>query len=118
VSRIPGAIHIPSLDEALDRRSEWDLLPPRQAKFHDNRDEYPESKFIHPDGREAVFDGITGQLVTDERYMGTYNYINPAPEPRSFFDVGGAVAYIGRGMGHIVVDVVPYLIGGNVRGAN
>ncbi|MBI5138070.1 MAG: hypothetical protein HZA24_12145 [Nitrospirae bacterium] len=33
--------------------------------------------FIFPDGREAVYDGDTGRLITDPRYAGTYNYVTP-----------------------------------------
>ena len=36
----------------------------------------------------------------------------------SIWNVRGAAAYVGRGAGHLVVDVVPYAIGGNARGPN
>ncbi|MCX2783662.1 PQQ-binding-like beta-propeller repeat protein [Microbulbifer thermotolerans] len=110
--------NLPSYEQATGKGSEWDLLPPEQSIFHDNGVGKPELKFIHPDGREAVFDGDTLSLVTDPKYVGTYNYVNPAPVPDKWYDVGGWGAYAGKGLGHLVLDVVPYWMGGNVRGEN
>ena len=70
----------------------------------------------NPDGREVVFDGDTHEIVTDPRWMGTYNYVTPAPLPNGFGDVKGALNWAGQGAGHFFLDVAPYLIGGNVRG--
>jgi hypothetical protein len=75
-------------------------------------------KFIHSDGREAVFNGDTLSLMTDAKYGGTYNYVNPAPVPDKWYDVGGGGAYAGKGVWHLVLDVVPFVAGGNVRGEN
>ncbi len=55
----------------------WTELPPSQSVFHDNGTGLPERKFIHVDGREAVYDGDTGQVITDPEVAGTYNYVNP-----------------------------------------
>ena len=87
--------------------------------FHDNKVGSPELKYIHPDGREAVFSTDqtgTYQPYTDPRYMATYNYINPAPKGDSWYDVGGWLNWGVKGVGHGAVDVVPYWFGGNVRG--
>jgi RHS repeat-associated protein len=75
----------------------WHLLPPEQSVFHDNGDDAPECKFVNDDGREAVYDGASGQLITEDRYLGTYNFINPQTSKA----------------GHFFVDVLPYLIMGN-----
>ena len=44
--------------------------------------------------------------------------MSPAPPPTSILDVGGAAAYVGRGAGHLMLDVAPYALGGNARGSN
>ncbi|WP_444946838.1 RHS repeat-associated core domain-containing protein [Microbulbifer sp. VTAC004] len=110
--------NLPSYGQATGQGSEWTLLSPEQSIFHDNSVGKPELKFIHPDGREAVFNGDTLNLVTDPKYVGTYNYVNPAPVPDKWYDVGGWSVYAGKGLGHLVLDVAPYAAGGNVRGEN
>jgi len=60
---------------AIEDRNEWKLSPTDQAAFHQNGGT-ADLKFVHPDGRELVYDGDTNELVTDDRYMGTYNYVN------------------------------------------
>jgi hypothetical protein len=74
-----------------------------------------ELKFVHEDGREAVFDGDTLQFYRDPRFVGTYNYVNPvaASEVRG---VGSALKFVGKNIGHFVTDVIPYAVLGNVRG--
>ena len=88
------------------------LLPPEMSKYHDNGIGEPEQKFIFPDGREAVYDGDTGQLVTDPRFKGTYNYVNPAElswNPLKWPEI------YWRGLGHFYTDMLPYYIWGNNR---
>ncbi|GEA11695.1 hypothetical protein [Alteromonas sp. KUL49] len=53
-------------------------------------------------------------IMNDPRYMGTYNNINPATKPH-MLDFLGWYVYAAKGIGHIAVDVVPNLIGSNVR---
>ncbi|WP_394203376.1 RHS repeat domain-containing protein [Marinagarivorans algicola] len=108
--------NLPSYGQATGEGSQWDLLSPEQSIFHDDGIGKAELKFIHPDGREAVFNGDSLNLVTDSKYLGTYNYVNPAPKPENWYNLGGWGAYAGKGLGHVVLDVVPYAIGGNVRG--
>ena len=50
-----------------------------------------------PDGREAVYDN-DGNLVTDPRYKGTYNYANPDGADGKW--------------DHLVLDVLPWLFFG------
>lgn len=105
----------PSREELEGADSEWQLLPTEMSVFHDNGVGEPELKYIHPDGREAVIDGDTGEHVTDPRYVATYNYVNPM----TFEEVEGLSdlpAWAGSNIGHFVADVIPYFIGGNVRG--
>ena len=108
--------NLPTYDQATGRGSQWQQLSADQSVFHDNGVGEAELKFIHPGGREVVFDSDTRQIITNDQYRGTYNYVNPAPVPTSIFDVGGAASYIGRGAGHLLLDVAPYALGGNARG--
>lgn len=89
------------------------MLPPDMSRYHDNGKGKPEMKFIFPDGREAVYDGDTCELITDPILGGTYNYINPA-EPS--WNPEKWPSIIGRGAGHFIIDILPYYIGGNIRG--
>lgn len=89
-----------------------------QSVFHDDGIGNSEAKFIHSDGREAVFNGGTLNLVTDSRFLGTYNYVNPAPIPKNWYNAIGWGVYAGKGLGHAALDVVPHILGGNVRGEN
>jgi len=106
----------PTYDQARAQGSGWQLLGPSQSIYHDNGVGQPELKYIHPSGREVVFNGDSLQPITDPRYAGTYNYVNPAPAPENWYNVGGWLSFAGRGAGHLVTDVVPYWLGGNVRG--
>jgi hypothetical protein len=107
---------LPTYKDVTRRNSEWILLPEEQSIFHDNHQGKPEQKFIHPDGREAVYDGDSLELIDEARYKGTYNYINPtiAPEgfPNSKEDLLNWVEYGATGLGHVVTDVVPYYLVG------
>ena len=78
------------------------------SEEHDNKRGKPELKYVLLDSsgwgsREVVFDGDTLEPITDPRYMGTYNYVNF----RGTFVTG---------VGHFLFDMLPYYIGGNVRG--
>jgi hypothetical protein len=111
---------LPSYEEAIGKDSEWQLLPEEMSIFHDDGIGKPELKFIHPDGREAVFNGDTLKLVTDPRYVGTYNYVTPTTKPSSlgWGNVGEWIDFGVKGAGHVITDVLPYGLGGNVRGPN
>ncbi len=110
-------VNLPTYEGVTSKESQWDLRSPAQSVFHDNGDDFPELKYTNPDGREVVFDGKTHEIVTDPRYIGTYNYVVPAPFPDKWWDVGGLAKWAVKGGGHIVADVAPYALGGgNVRG--
>jgi RHS repeat-associated protein len=107
--------NLPSSPEQA-RRAGGTLLSPEMSRYHDDPStKGSEKKFIFQDGREAVYNVDTGQLVTDSRYKGTYNYVNPAPSswnPLNWQDM----AY--RGLGHFLADMLPYYIWGNDRPSN
>jgi RHS repeat-associated protein len=91
-----------------------------RAIFHQDDDEFLEEKYIHPDGREVVIDGKSiadgnPQFETDSKTRGTFNYVHPGTAPEKWYDIGGLIEYGLRGIGHAVVDIVPYLILGNDR---
>lgn len=107
----------PTYEELTASGSKWKLLPKAMSVFHDNGIGKPELKFVHPDGREAVVDGDTHEPITDARYMPTFNYVNPMPMDEIHGPVD-LVKFAGKNLGHFVADVLPYAVGGNVRGPN
>ncbi|KAA0542739.1 hypothetical protein FZW96_21210 [Bacillus sp. BGMRC 2118] len=127
--RIEQNSKVPTYKEVTAVNSPWILLPPSQSILQDNKDSYPEEKYIHPNGREAVFNGRTideknntAELVTDSRYVGTFNYINPSIKPEGGFPknpeemLEWMVAWSKFGatnIGHGVVDVAPWFLLGS-----
>ena len=54
--------------------------------------------YISPDGhKEAVYNGKTGELVTDPTNMGSYNYYDYRKAP----------------MSHFIFDTLPWILWGN-----
>ncbi|MEH7179688.1 hypothetical protein [Neobacillus vireti] len=106
----------PIYEEVKDPASGWIRLPVEMSIYHDNNQGEPELKFIHPDGREAVFNGDDHSLVTDPRYIGTYNYINPSLQPEGFptnkEELLEWIEFGKTGIGHVATDVVPYYMVG------
>ena len=93
----------------VESDEEWSLLPRDQSLYHIDDVGKDELKFVHPDGREAVFNGDTLEPMLDSRYMATYNYVALMPLP----DNPGMMDYIAYGVcwvGHGVTDVLPYWI--------
>ena len=101
----------PSYEEVTAENSLWILLPPEQSIYHDNGVGAPEKKYIHPDGREAVFDGDTHEPVTDPQYMATYNYSVPYYNPEEGLTVKTVTSYFL----HFVKDMLPYYLLNNTR---
>ena len=60
----------------------------------ENRDN---KKYVSPDGMYEVIYDVNGQIVTDPRDVGTYNYISPNE----------------NGVGHAIQDVLPWILHGN-----
>ena len=102
----------------LDEQMEWR----RETRdiFHQDGIEPKERKYCHPNGWEVVYDGKSladqnPRVVTDDKIRGTYNYIDPGAPPENWYDVPRWTEYAARGIGHTVVDIVPYWILGNSR---
>ncbi len=95
----------------------WSELTGAQAEFHDNKDEFPEIKVIHESGAELVFNGATNELILTDKHKGTFNYVNAIPK-EEVDSIQSAAAFVVYGTGHLIADVLPYLLGGNVRGDN
>jgi len=89
---------------------DWVELEPGQAVFHqDPNVPGQEVKFIHADGREAVY-YPNGSLVRDPRYAGTFNYVNPRPAPTALTDIVGALEWAFYGLGHLIPDIAPWAV--------
>lgn len=104
--------------------SGWSLLPRSMSIYHDNGRGRPEQKFVNMNGREAVFDGDSGKLLTNG-WRGSYNYVTPtstssvriarmcracvahADTNRQVRNLDSAVEFGLRGVGHVVADVLP-----------
>jgi hypothetical protein len=95
--------------EQVKNDENWRLLHKDESVFHMDGVGKDELKYVHPDGREAVFNGDTLAPMLDSRYMATYNYVPLMPLPNN----PGIKDYAVYGLsyvGHGVVDVFPYLI--------
>ena len=94
---------------------DWTQTGDNEAALHQNNQGARERKYINPDGREAVFDGDTGDLITDPAIEGTYNYCVPMPWDQ-VQGVSDLPEYAWKGAGHLLLDVLPWALGGSVRG--
>lgn len=100
----------------LDAEHGWRQLPSSQSVLHqDETNDTEEAKFVHEDGRESVrytdADGNLGEEVTRDDIRGTYNYVNPGD-----WEEDGVLEYGARMIGHFGADILPWMIGGSVRG--
>lgn len=106
----------------------WVRQPEWMAALHQDPDHAgSEVKYVNADGRESIRyanpDGSDAGEVTDDRYRGTYNYVNPGvwDDLRNQgvvagVPVGGAAEWAARGVGHFAADILPWYLGGTVRG--
>ena len=98
-----------------DGRDGWKLLPAWMSKLHDNGEGEAEEKWVNEDGREAVFDGgRNGTVMTDPRYVATYNYVVPRDKD-GLSSPGDYLDFAERTAGHTVWDVLPWIALGNTR---
>lgn len=98
-----------------DGRDGWKLLPAWMSKLHDNGEGVAEEKWVNEDGREAVFDGgRNGTVMTDPRYVATYNYVVPRDKD-GLSTPGDYADFASRTAGHTVWDVLPWIALGNTR---
>ncbi|GEM_PF-2178887 len=86
----------PTYDEVNDPENGWEKMTGLFVNFyHQNLLPWRwTEKFVHPDGREFVFDPKTKQLVPD-KYKGTFNFAHPKEDP----------------LGHWFYDMMPYYSG-------
>jgi hypothetical protein len=106
--------------EDINKDPSWRLMGPKETIYHDNNRGAAERKYVKDDpssfmglgGKEAVIDGDTGKPMEAGPYQATYNYVNPAKGGMGDHSLGG----IGRNLGHLALDVIPYWFGGTVRG--
>lgn len=73
--RIALNANLPNLEQAIDVGSPWVEILGGKTSFHQNNIGLDERKFVHPDGREVVYDGDSHQILTD-KFGGTYNFTN------------------------------------------
>ena len=104
-----------NVNDARKFGSRWEETPAHQNVFHDNGKGKMERKFVNPDGREAIYDGDTGHLLSDPALRGTYNYVNAWNENKKLKNAGDYLEYGARWAGHALTDVIPWMIGENDR---
>ena len=75
--RIKKNQNIPSYAVVNKNKTKWKKLSWYESIFHNDWTGKAEEKYVNSDGREAVFDGDTHELITDPRIAGTYNYSSP-----------------------------------------
>lgn len=80
-SNLPASVH-----DLYDLRRSGDLgwqlvTSPDDSIFHQNNVGKPELKFVNSDGREAVYDGDTGLLISNGDAAGTYNFTTNDASP-------------------------------------
>ena len=80
------------------------------SEFHDDSRGMPEKILIYPYGREAVYDGDDGSLITEGGLEGSYNYQN-----RGYWSCGPSTwgQALHDDIKHFILDVLPYFIWGN-----
>ncbi|MDV7341782.1 hypothetical protein RYZ26_19430 [Terasakiella sp. A23] len=96
--------------------SRWEEYPAWQNRYHDNGIGKPERKFVNPDGREAIYDGDSGELITDRKLRGTFNYAVPSKLPDDFTDIEQSTRFFKSNWKHLKDDIIPYWRHGNDRG--
>lgn len=92
--------NLPSYSQAVDVGSPWVRVPDAQAVLHNNGYGAREIKFIHPDGREVIFDGDSLLIEDNFPFWGTFNFKNPV--------VGAPITDSGQ-VDHLFSDVLPAL---------
>ncbi len=101
----------------VESNREWTKLDNWQVGTHNNKVGKIELKYVHnKTGAELVFDGDSpDKQLTQIGIKGTPNYVNPMPSSQ-VNGIGSALKFVGKSAGHFFADVVPFWIGGDVRG--
>lgn len=96
-------------------RAGFEMYPQWQNALHQNEKGEPEVKYVHPDGREVIYDGDTRKVLTDPELKGTFNYANaPAKDPENLAEWLDFLSQDGV-LEHIVLDIVPSKLLKNTR---
>ena len=98
-------------------RAGFEMYPQWQNAEHQNDVGFPEVKYVHPDGREVIYDGDTRKVITDPKIKGTFNYANaPAREkpPEDAAELFECLSQEGV-LKHFLLDWLPYNRLGNTR---
>lgn len=91
-------------------RAGFEMYPQWQNAEHQNDVGFPEVKYVHPDGREAIFDGDTRKIVTDPEIKGTFNYANaPAEDPNNMEEWWNFISNK-ETLKHTLYDLSPHLL--------
>ncbi|MEG3618963.1 peptidoglycan-binding domain-containing protein [Magnetovibrio sp. PR-2] len=91
-------------------KSGFAKYPDWQNEEHQNGIGKPEVKYAHPDGREVVYDGDTGKLITNPDLAGSYNYVTAPPFDPNDWQVDDLDDLVIYGAGHMFTDWFPYKI--------
>ncbi len=103
---------LPKTVEDIDEEG-FVKVPASQATYHDNREGKPEIKAVHPDGREVVFDGETGERITTGPLRGTINFApvdDPTADTANMTDAEW-VDFNWRNREHFFKDIAPFYDG-------
>ncbi len=105
----------------VEHNEEWLKLEKWQVGTHSDGKGKMEMKFVHKmTGAELVFNGDANngvhEKMTQVGLAGTPNYVNPMRNRD--LRIGNALEYARRFVGHALFDVVPFWIGGDIRGSN
>ena len=96
---------------------DWREIGAAQSVLHnDPNTPGVERKFVHEDGREAVYYPNSGRLVTDPRYRGTYNFHNSGTLFTGEFTLHPWGGMLLDDVLHGLFDVIPWYRNGTVRG--
>lgn len=96
-------------------RAGFEMYPQWQNADHQNDLGFPEVKYVHPDGREVIYDGDTRKVVTDPEIKGTFNYVNTPPFDAEKANLKDWLEFMTKGLAHGILDYLPYRGLGNAR---
>ncbi len=105
-----------TIDDVVNDK-DWIMLEEWQVGTHNNDVGAIEMKFVHKrTGAELVFNGDSPhELMNQVGIRGTPNYVNPM-RLQDIKGIGSALKFGLSVIGHGAMDVVPFKIGGDVRG--
>lgn len=107
---------LPSSMRRADRAG-FEMYPQWQNEYHQNNIGEPEVKYVHPDGREVIYDGDTRKVVIDPELKGTFNYANAPARKEKPENTEEWMRYLFQNgpLEHILYDIAPYEIEKSIR---